>query len=126
MTTIDEAKLGSLVEQFVGHMTGGAVCFATLLGDELGLYQVLDGAGGMTADEVAGKAGCNARLVREWLDGQVAAGLIAYDAEQDSYELGPEAAMVLSHAFLPIKDRPAVFEEKRQRAKERERRPGDQ
>ena len=46
MTTIDEAKLGSLVEQLVGHMTGGAVCFSTLLGDELGLYQVLDGAGG--------------------------------------------------------------------------------
>jgi 2-polyprenyl-3-methyl-5-hydroxy-6-metoxy-1,4-benzoquinol methylase len=101
MTTIDEAKLGSLVEQFVGHMTGGAVCFSTLLGDELGLYQVLDGAGDMTADEVAGKSGCNTRLVREWLDGQVAAGLVSYDATADTYELSPESAMVLSDDGSP-------------------------
>ena len=87
--------------RMVGHMTGGAVCFAVWLGDELGLYRVLQGAGPMTAEEVAGKAGCQTRLVREWLDGQAAGGLIGYDAGSDSYELSPEAAMALADDSSP-------------------------
>ena len=98
---VDEAKLGELMGQLVGHMTGGALCFAIWVGDELGLYRAMDGAGPMTADEVAGKAGCNARLVREWLDGQVAGGLIGYDIGADRYELSPEAAMALSQDESP-------------------------
>ena len=40
---IDEAKLGEFMGQMVGHMTGGAMCFAIWLGDELGLYRALAG-----------------------------------------------------------------------------------
>jgi len=61
---IDEGKLEQFMGQMAGHMTGGALCFAVWIGDELGLYRVLAGAGSLTADEVAGKAGCNPRLVR--------------------------------------------------------------
>ena len=76
---VDEAKLEELMGQLVGHMTGGALCFGIWVGDELGLYRALAHSDSLTADEVAGKAGCNARLVREWLDGQAAGGLIGYD-----------------------------------------------
>ena len=55
----------------------------------------------MTADDVAGKAGCNPRLVREWLDGQVAGGLIGYDVATDRYELSPEAALALADDNSP-------------------------
>ena len=41
--------------------------------------------------------------MREWLDGQAAGGLLAYDADSDTYELSPEAAMALSD------DNSAVF-----------------
>ena len=98
---IDEAKLEELTGQVVGYMTGGAMCFAIWLGDELGLYRTLEGAGAQTADEVARSAGCNPRLVREWLDGQVAGGLISWDAENDAYELSPEAAMFLADENSP-------------------------
>ncbi len=60
-------------------MTGGALCFSIWLGDELGLYRALAGAGPLPAEQVAEKAGCHPRLVREWLDGQAAGGLVAYD-----------------------------------------------
>src|SRR5687767_10586737 len=76
MSTIDEEKLSAYMGNLGLYMTGGAMCFAIWLGDELGLYRAMSDGGAMTADEVAGKAGCNARLVREWLDGQVAAGLV--------------------------------------------------
>ena len=56
----------------------------------------------MTADEVADKAGCNPRLVREWLDGQAAGGLVGYDVASDRYELSPEAAMALADDASPV------------------------
>jgi 2-polyprenyl-3-methyl-5-hydroxy-6-metoxy-1,4-benzoquinol methylase len=100
-SAIDEAKLEELTGQVVGYMTGGAMCFAIWLGDELGLYRTLEGSGALTADEVAQSAGCNPRLVREWLDGQVAGGLVSWDADTDRYELSPEAAMFLADENSP-------------------------
>lgn len=98
---VDEAKLEEFMGQVVGYMTGGAMCFGVWLGDELGLYRVLTDLGPATAEEVAGKAGCNTRLVREWLDGQVAGGLVAWDATADCYELAPEAVMALADDDSP-------------------------
>src|SRR6476469_10439387 len=86
----------------VGYMTGGALCFSVLLGDELGLYRAMAGAGALSYDDVSKRAECNPRLVREWLDGQVAGGLVGYDAGSDSYELSPEAAMALADDSSPV------------------------
>jgi len=69
--------------------------------DELGLYTALANDGPLTADELADATGCNPRLVREWLDGQVAAGLVEYDAAADRYTLGAEAAMALADENSP-------------------------
>src|SRR6516165_9585403 len=101
-TMVDEAKLGDFMGRLVGYMTGGALCFGIWMGDELGLYRVLGGAAAMSSDDLAGKAGCHPRLVREWLDGQVAGGLIDYDTTNDTYELSPEAAMALADDTSPV------------------------
>jgi hypothetical protein len=93
---VDEARLGEFMGMMVGYMTGGALCFSVWLGDELGLYLAMTGAGALSADDIAKRADCNARLVREWLDGQVAGGLVGYDAGTDTYELSDEAAMALA------------------------------
>mgnify|MGYP003939768875 CR=1 FL=1 len=55
--TIDEARLGEFMGQMAGHMTGGALCFAVWLGDELGLYRALAGAGPLTAQALADATG---------------------------------------------------------------------
>ena len=99
---IDESKLEEFMGQMVGHMTGGAICFGIWLGDELGLYRALAGDDPMKADAVAKVAGCHPRLVREWLDGQVAGGLITYDAKADRYSLSPEATMALADDESPV------------------------
>jgi SAM-dependent methyltransferase len=98
---VDEAKLGEFMGQMMGFMTGGAMCFGVWLGDELGLYQALTEIGPATADEVAGKAGCNARLTREWLDGQAAGGLVAWDPSTERYQLSPEAVLALADDNSP-------------------------
>ena len=77
---VDPGRLEAFMGQMIGHMTGAALCYSIWLGDELGLYRALAGSGPRTADSVADKTGCNPRLVREWLDGQAAGGLVAYDA----------------------------------------------
>jgi SAM-dependent methyltransferase len=100
--SIDEARLEQFMGQMVGQMTGATVCFLIWLGDELGLYRALASEGALTADELARAAGCHPRLVREWLDGQAAAGLVEYDADADRYSLGPEAAMALADDSSPV------------------------
>jgi hypothetical protein len=100
--TVNEERLGEFMGTMVGYMTGGALCFSVWLGDELGIYRAMAGAGALSADDIAKRAECNARLVREWLDGQVAGGLIGYDAVTDSYELSPEASMALADDSSPV------------------------
>src|SRR5262249_46334113 len=86
---VDPEKLEVFMGKMIGHMTGSTLCYSIWLGDELGLYRELAGTGPRNADSVAAKTGCNARLVREWLDGQAAGGLVAYDPAADTYELTP-------------------------------------
>ena len=93
---VEEAKVEEFIGQLAGHMTGGAIALTVWLGDELGYYRALAGAGAETADEVAAATGCNPRLTREWLDAQAAAGIVAYDATADAYTMSDEVAMVLA------------------------------
>jgi 2-polyprenyl-3-methyl-5-hydroxy-6-metoxy-1,4-benzoquinol methylase len=102
MAAVDEAKLGEFMGRMVGYMTGGAACFAIWLGDELGLYQALADAGPSSAQAVAAEAACHPRLVREWLDGQAASGLVDYDATADTYSLSPAGAMALADDTSPV------------------------
>jgi SAM-dependent methyltransferase len=99
---MDQQKLEAFMGKMIGHMTGGMVCYAIWLGDELGFYRELAGAGPRTADALAAKTKCNPRLVREWLDGQAAAGLVNYDAAKDTYTLETEAAMALADDNSPV------------------------
>jgi len=99
---IDQGKLEAFMGKMIGNMTGATLCYSIWLGDELGLYRELAGSGPRTADSVAAKTKCNARLVREWLDGQAAGGLVAYDPSADTYELSPEAALALAQDNSPV------------------------
>lgn len=90
-----------MVGKLVALMTGSAVSAAVGLGDRLGLYRAMNGSGRMSSDALATKTNCQPRLVREWLDSQAAAGLISYSAANDTYELSPEAALVLADEDSP-------------------------
>jgi SAM-dependent methyltransferase len=72
------------------------------IGDKLGLYRAMAGAGPLTAAAVAERAGCAERYVREWLNAQAAGGYVDYDAETDRYELTAEQAMLFADADSPV------------------------
>lgn len=99
---LDDTKLHQFIGAFLDDMGGTATMAMVCLGDELGLYQAMDGAGMLSADELAESTGCNSRLVREWLDQQAAAGYVAYDSNDDAYLLPPEQAMALARRDSPL------------------------
>jgi SAM-dependent methyltransferase len=101
-SAVDERRVEELMGKLVGYMTGGALCYSIWLGDELGLYRSMAGDEARSADAIAARAGCNPRLVREWLDAQAAGGLVEYDAAADTYRLGPEAGMALADDGSPV------------------------
>ena len=82
----------------------GAVISAPLilLGEKLGLYRAMAGAGPLTAEEVATRAGVAERPVREWLANQAAGGYVSYDAETDTFTLEPEQALALADEDSPV------------------------
>jgi 2-polyprenyl-3-methyl-5-hydroxy-6-metoxy-1,4-benzoquinol methylase len=99
--TIDETAVEEFMHRLVGYMTGSAVCYGIWLGDELGLYRTLAQGPG-NATDIAERAGCNPRLVREWLDAQASSGLVDWDAATETYGLSDVAAMALANENSPV------------------------
>jgi SAM-dependent methyltransferase len=92
----DQPKLDAFMGKVVADM--GAAMHAALIvvGDKLGLYKAMAGAGGLTAAELAAKTGTAERYVREWLNANAASGYVTYDAASGRYELPPEQAFALT------------------------------
>jgi 2-polyprenyl-3-methyl-5-hydroxy-6-metoxy-1,4-benzoquinol methylase len=101
-TTLDEARLEAFVGQAVVDM-GAAISGLLLhLGDRLGLYKAMAGAGPVTSGTLAQRTGTAERYVREWLANQTAGGYVVYDPAAGTYELPAEHAMVLANEDSPV------------------------
>ncbi|MCC5947193.1 MAG: methyltransferase domain-containing protein [Nitriliruptoraceae bacterium] len=75
-----------------------ACCY---LGDVLGLYAAMSGAGPMTPAELAERTRTRERYVREWLANQAAGGYVVYHPETGTFELPDEHAAVLADPDSP-------------------------
>jgi SAM-dependent methyltransferase len=107
MTTIDtprldEAALEQFVHQAVGDLAAAISGLMVHLGDRLGLYRAMAGAGPVTPATLAERTGTAERYVREWLANQAAGGYVTYDAADGTFELGAEHALVLADDQSPV------------------------
>jgi len=104
-TAIDETKLNEFLGRAVGDIGAAISAALVVIGDRLGLYKAMAGAGPMTPAELARRTETSERYVREWLANQAAGGYVDYDAATRRYTLPPEQAAALadetSRAFLP-------------------------
>jgi len=102
---IDQEKLNQFLGQVVGELGAAMNAALVLIGEKLGLYKAMAGAGAITAKELARKTGADERYVREWLSAQAAGGYVTYDPATESFTLPPEQAFALavedSPAYLP-------------------------
>ena len=100
-TGFDESKLHAFMEQVVGDMGAAMHAALVVVGDKLGLYSAMAGAGPMTPAELAEKTGTTERYVREWLNANAASGYVTYDAATQKYQLPAEQAFALTVMDLP-------------------------
>jgi SAM-dependent methyltransferase len=102
---VNEQKANEFVEKAVTDLAAGYGGVMISLGHKLGLYKAMAGAGPLSPREVAKRARCAERYVREWLNSQAAGGYVDYHPASETYELAAEQAMVLadenSSLFLP-------------------------
>jgi 2-polyprenyl-3-methyl-5-hydroxy-6-metoxy-1,4-benzoquinol methylase len=77
------------------YKQGEIVSLMIHIGDRLGLYRALQGAGPVTATELAARTGLKERWLFEWLRGQAAARLLDYH-DPDRFELSPVGVAVLA------------------------------
>jgi SAM-dependent methyltransferase len=123
MQAVDESKIEQFVGQALGELGAAANAALVVIGDRLGLYKAMAGAGPLTPAELAQRTETNERSVREWLNAQAAGGYVTYDPQGETYELPPEHAFVLadedSPVFLPgafelmtaaVRDEPQITE----------------
>jgi SAM-dependent methyltransferase len=101
----DAQKLQEFVFRAVEEVGATLGAALVVMGDKLGLYRALAGAGGLTSTELAQRTGVSERYVREWLNAQAAGGYVEYDPESATYTLPPEQTVALtdesSPAYLP-------------------------
>jgi SAM-dependent methyltransferase len=101
---LDAAALEQFVFRAVDEVGATLNAALVVMGDRLGLYRALAGAGALTPAELATRTGTSERYVREWLNAQAAGGYVRYEAE-GRYSLPPEQTVALtdpdSPAYLP-------------------------
>src|SRR5207302_2212435 len=103
-SAMDETKMMEFVDRAVGDVgavLGGAM---VVIGDKLGLYRSMAGAGPLTPADLAARTGTTERYVREWLSAQAARGYVSYDGYGDGdglFSLPDEHAVPLTDETSP-------------------------
>jgi len=102
---VDVDKLMAFVFRAVDEVGATLNAALVVMGDRLGLYKAMAGAGPLTPAELAQSTGTAERYVREWLNAQAAGAFIDYDPDTGRYTLPAEQAIALtdesSPAYLP-------------------------
>jgi SAM-dependent methyltransferase len=100
-TPLDMAKLEAFVFRAVDEVGATLNTALVVMGDRLGLYRAMAGAGPLTPKELAERTDTAERYVREWLNQQAAGGYVEYDPDSGRYTLPPEQALALTDADSP-------------------------
>src|SRR5205085_11816563 len=98
---IDGAKLEEFVFRAVDEVGATLDAALVVMGDKLGLYREVAGAGPLTSAQLDERTGTAERYVREWLNAQAAGGYVEYDPDSGRYALPPEQALALTDAESP-------------------------
>lgn len=99
-TNFSDTKRDAMAERLLRASIGLFDIFGAYLGDRLGLYRALRTGGPATSRELAERAKCHERYVREWLEQQAVGGVLdvadaSADASERVYSLSAEHAELL-------------------------------
>ena len=99
--SIDMDKLMGFLFQAAGDIGATLNTALVVMGDRLGLYRAMAGAGPLTPAELAQRTGTAERYIREWLNAQAAGAYVDYEPDSGRYSLPVEHAAVLADESSP-------------------------
>ncbi len=90
---MDLDRSQAFMKKVVGDLATATATALVFVGDEVGLFQAMAGAGPLTREQLEQKTGIHPRYLEEWLATMYCAGYLAHDAESDCWELPDEHAV---------------------------------
>jgi len=97
---IDPERFKEYAKLVFGALGGAMTSAMIYLGDRMGLYRALAGAGATNSAELAQRTGLDERWLREWLHQQGAAGVLLHRGD-GRFELPAEGVAVLAEESHP-------------------------
>jgi SAM-dependent methyltransferase len=98
---VDPKKLDAFVNKALGDLGSALTAALVGIGDRLGLYKAMAGAGWLSSAELAQRTNTHERSVREWLAAQAAAGYLDHDPATGKFALSEEHAVALTDEDSP-------------------------
>jgi SAM-dependent methyltransferase len=98
---LDKDRLQAFLQRYAADQAATMHAATVVIGDQLGLYRALAEGGPQSAEELAAATGCQPRLVREWLNAQVASAYCEWDPARERYFLTAEQAACLADPSSP-------------------------
>src|SRR5580704_10976760 len=99
---VSEARLQEFMGKAVGDLGAAISVPLFILGERLGFYKAMAGAGPLTSAQLAKLAGTDERCTREWLMNQAAGGYVIYNAADKTFSLPDEQAMAMADENSPV------------------------
>lgn len=97
----NEAKLQAFLARALHDLGAAQSAALVAIGDRLGLYKAMAGAGPMTPADLARRTGASETYLREWLANQACGGYVEYDAGRGTFTLPDEQALALARDDAP-------------------------
>ncbi len=98
---VDEQKVEEAAGKVFGELSVAITGPLIVLGDRLGLWAAMAGAGPVTPNELAARTGTVERYAREWLRGVAVAGYVGCDPAGGTFTLPDEMALVIAGEDSP-------------------------
>jgi len=97
----DEQQLNRLLQKTIEDIGATFHAPLVLIGDKLGLFAAMDGAGPLTPAGLAATCGVSERYVQEWLAAMASGGYVSYDGSTERFYLTEAQALVLARPDSP-------------------------
>ncbi len=93
---MDRERSQRFMQKVVGDAGTAMAAALVFVGDRVGLFRAMAGAGALRAQDLVERTGIHPRYVEEWLGAMVCAGYVEYDAGAERFTLPDEHAAFLT------------------------------
>ena len=101
LTTTNPARIEAFSDRMVGILNDAALALMISIGHRTGLFDALSADAALSSVELAERAGCDERYVREWLGALTTGKIVDFDPLERTYHLPAEHAACLQRQATP-------------------------